>query len=181
MRTVYDCYGHLYVGDDFADTLSLNAGEHSALRRLLLESWCRGLAMDDDKKLAASAGLTPRAWRTVKPAILELLVDMRPRIDECVRHLRAYDGQRLPSAAWQIVRSIAFERDCYECTYCGAGRSLQGDHIIPLTRGGSNILNNVTTACKRCNQSKGSKTPEEWRASGLRDGTQILIRGARDG
>jgi len=180
MRTVYDCYSHLYVGDYFADTLRLNAGEHRALRRLLLESWCRELAMDDDIGLAVSAGLTPRAWRTVKPAILELLVDMRPKIAACVRHLRTYDGQRLPSSAWQIVRSIAFERDGYECTYCGAGRLLQGDHIIPLTRGGSNALNNVTTACQRCNHAKGSKTPDEWCAAGLRDGSQILVRAARD-
>ena len=180
MRNLCDFYADLYVGDYSADTLHLNAGEHSALRRLLMESWCRDLAMDDDLDLAASAGLTLRAWSRVKPAILDLLVDMRPRIAECVRHLRACDGQRLPSAAWQVVRSIAFERDGYACTYCGVDRSLQGDHIIPLIRGGSNALNNITTACKKCNQSKGSKTPEEWFASGLGNGAQILILATRD-
>jgi hypothetical protein len=54
------------------------------------------------------------------------------------KNIRAFDGQRLPNEDWQIVRSIVLERDGHACTYCGAKSQLEGDHILPLARGGSN-------------------------------------------
>src|SRR5712672_2699521 len=42
------------------------------------------------------------------------------------------------------------------------GKQLQGDHVVPLSRGGSNALVNIATPCRPCNLSKGSKTAEEW-------------------
>jgi 5-methylcytosine-specific restriction endonuclease McrA len=56
------------------------------------------------------------------------------------------------------------ERDGRACVYCGADKPLEGDHIVPLSRGGSNALTNLATACRPCNLSKGSSTLEEWRA-----------------
>ena len=155
-------YAHLYVGDYFADTLALSAREHRALRLLLLETWVRGFVTT--ARLATVAQLTKSEWRCVRPAVLPLLVSVRPRIAESLGWLRAYDGQRLPSAVWDLVRSILFERDGYLCTYCGADRPLEGDHIVPLSRGGSNAFENLTTACKPCNAAKGSRTVTEWRA-----------------
>jgi len=81
--------------------------------------------------------------------------------------LRAYDGQRLPAAEWDVVRSIVFERDGYACLYCGSKRDLAGDLIVPLCRGGSNAFRNLATACRSCNQAKGSCTPQEWRTAVL--------------
>jgi 5-methylcytosine-specific restriction protein A len=45
----------------------------------------------------------------------------------------------------------------YKCSYCGVSGSeaeLEIDHIIPISKGGSNHLANLTTACRSCNQSK---------------------------
>lgn len=36
------------------------------------------------------------------------------------------------------------------------------DHIVPLSRGGSNAAGNLVIACPRCNLSKGAKMPHEW-------------------
>jgi len=55
-------------------------------------------------------------------------------------------------------------RDAYVCQYCGdtPGRhSLTVDHVLPRSRGGSHDWDNLVTACTRCNQRKGSRTPEE--------------------
>jgi len=49
------------------------------------------------------------------------------------------------------------ERDRYACTYCGSDKQLEADHILPLSRGGSNAFVNLATACRSCNLSKGSK------------------------
>jgi 5-methylcytosine-specific restriction endonuclease McrA len=40
------------------------------------------------------------------------------------------------------------------------------DHIEPYSKGGSNQdPENFTLACRRCNSSKGPRTPEQWKAA----------------
>ncbi|OUC08879.1 HNH endonuclease, partial [Litorilinea aerophila] len=39
--------------------------------------------------------------------------------------------------------------------------NLTVDHVVPRSRGGSHGWENLVTACTRCNQKKGSLTPEE--------------------
>lgn len=74
------------------------------------------------------------------------------------------DYERPPIVEWRKLRTTVFMRDDYTCTYCGRrGVSLQCDHVVPVSRGGSNSISNLTTACKTCNLSKGSKTLEEWK------------------
>ena len=67
---------------------------------------------------------------------------------------------------WQELRAAVFERDDYTCQYCGdRGKRLECDHVVPVARGGSSDIDNLTTACFACNRSKRSKTVEEWRAA----------------
>ena len=164
VRALHEPYAYLYVGDYFADTLGLAAHQHRALRLLLLETWVRGPV--GNARLAKVAGLTRAEWQAVKPSVLPLLRAVQSRIAESLKRIRTFDGQRLPTDDWNIVRSIVLERDGHACTYCGSEKQLEGDHIVPLSRGGSNAFANLATACRPCNLSKGSKTLEEWRAAG---------------
>lgn len=57
-----------------------------------------------------------------------------------------------------------YRRDSYICQYCRkkTPRSdLTLDHIIPKSRGGKNIWENIVTCCKPCNTMKGDKLLSE--------------------
>jgi len=59
-----------------------------------------------------------------------------------------------------------FHRDRHVCGYCGGLFShfkLTRDHITPYSRGGVDTWMNVVTACRSCNEKKGSRLPEEAR------------------
>jgi hypothetical protein len=74
------------------------------------------------------------------------------------------DFERPHISVWKVLREKVFKRDNYTCQYCGAcGVALQCDHIYPLSRGGSNGLENLQAACKPCNLSKHNKTLTEWK------------------
>lgn len=57
-----------------------------------------------------------------------------------------------------------FRRDANICLYCGGkfrDNQLSRDHVNPLVQGGQDSWTNVVTACKRCNNIKGGRSPEE--------------------
>jgi 5-methylcytosine-specific restriction endonuclease McrA len=57
-----------------------------------------------------------------------------------------------------------FRRDQNLCLYCGErfpNYLLSRDHVHPLSQGGQDRWVNVVTACKRCNNHKAGRTPEQ--------------------
>jgi 5-methylcytosine-specific restriction endonuclease McrA len=52
-----------------------------------------------------------------------------------------------------ISRRGVFLRDGGKCQYCGS-RAESIDHVVPRSRGGQHIWENVVAACRRCNTSK---------------------------
>ena len=68
----------------------------------------------------------------------------------------------------QVTNTFLFARDSYKCQYCGRHRTelrgrefLTRDHVVPISRGGLNIWQNVVTACSPCNNRKGSHLSAE--------------------
>lgn len=61
------------------------------------------------------------------------------------------------------IREYLLEKYNRKCIYCGKENiPLEIEHIIPKSRGGTNRIDNLGIACHTCNQSKGSKTAEEF-------------------
>lgn len=55
-------------------------------------------------------------------------------------------------------RFIVLKRDRYRCRICRkSGVELEVDHVIPVSRGGPDRLDNLQTLCKECNRSKRDK------------------------
>jgi 5-methylcytosine-specific restriction endonuclease McrA len=69
----------------------------------------------------------------------------------------------VPRAAQRkISRRALFARDEWSCVYCGtSGGRLTLDHVVPRSRGGDSVWENVVTACAPCNLRKGDRLPEE--------------------
>lgn len=68
----------------------------------------------------------------------------------------------------QVTNTFLFARDGYRCQYCGRPgtelrlrESLTRDHVVPMSRGGTNEWTNVVTACSPCNTRKANHMPEE--------------------
>jgi 5-methylcytosine-specific restriction endonuclease McrA len=70
---------------------------------------------------------------------------------------------RVPRAVQRkISRRALFARDGWRCVYCGnANGRLTLDHVVPRSRGGESVWENVVTSCATCNHKKGDRTLEE--------------------
>jgi 5-methylcytosine-specific restriction endonuclease McrA len=66
--------------------------------------------------------------------------------------------------SWHRIRELVNRRDNGVCQCCGEHCPETGhvDHIIPLSRGGDDKLDNLVWACEKCNLSKGNRTLSEW-------------------
>jgi 5-methylcytosine-specific restriction endonuclease McrA len=81
----------------------------------------------------------------------------RPHVIRLVRYVR------IPrSIKRKISRRVLFARDGWRCGYCGSRSStLTLDHIVPRSRGGESIWENVVASCASCNHRKGDRLLEE--------------------
>lgn len=73
---------------------------------------------------------------------------------------------KMPPLTVKFNRRNIYLRDNLTCQYCQVKpprENLTIDHVIPRSRGGKSIWENVVLACQRCNSVKGSRTPEEAR------------------
>lgn len=54
------------------------------------------------------------------------------------------------------VKREVWRRDEGKCTKCGSRERLEFDHIIPVTKGGSNTVRNIELLCESCNREKSA-------------------------
>lgn len=127
--------------------------------------------------LVLNAGYEPLSLVSVRRAVVLLLREKAEMLEATQQMLvgvscsipvplviRLVHYVRLPHRRVPPTRAAIMLRDAYTCQYCGGtpGRDeLTVDHVVPRSRGGRHDWTNLTTACKRCNQIKGSGTPEE--------------------
>ena len=97
------------------------------------------------------------AWegRTIRTPRLEL------PMPSVVRFLRS---RRRNAQAVRFSRETIYARDRGLCQYCHrpvGRREVTYDHILPRSRGGQTLWENIVLACRPCNQKKGNRTPSE--------------------
>jgi len=80
------------------------------------------------------------------------------------RVIRLLTYDRIPKTRVRLNRRNLFARDANRCQYCGRKfktNELSIDHVVPRSRGGRTVWNNVVCACTKCNVRKGGRTPVE--------------------
>jgi 5-methylcytosine-specific restriction endonuclease McrA len=150
--------------------------------------WGRPLNGDDTDSRAAvrsiggrvlvlNASYEPINVCTVRRAAVLLLkgrAELVERSDECLRSerfaldrplvVRLVTYVRIPRDIHRrkITRKAVLARDSWTCQYCGSQRSgLTVDHVIPRSRGGKSVWENIVAACGPCNRRKGNRLPIE--------------------
>lgn len=64
------------------------------------------------------------------------------------------------SSSWTRRRRSVRQADRV-CAYCRVGSAETVDHIVPVSRGGSNAWSNLVGCCRQCNELKADRTPKE--------------------
>lgn len=78
--------------------------------------------------------------------------------------IRLLEYRRIPLQTRALSRKNILMRDRYTCQYCQRtlpSSELTLDHVVPRSRSGETSWENLVACCHRCNNRKGSRTPEE--------------------
>jgi 5-methylcytosine-specific restriction endonuclease McrA len=90
----------------------------------------------------------------------ELSRRYRQNNPEKMREIRAARRARMAAAEGRFTAEewlALCEKYDNRCLCCGAQEKLSVDHVIPLSRGGTNYIDNLQPLCSPCNSSKGTK------------------------
>lgn len=107
----------------------------------------------------------------------ERVVVSLPAVVRLTRFIRVPHRPTAP-----LTRRGVFARDGGRCVYCGAPATSL-DHVVPRSRGGQHVWENVVSACRRCNHAKADRIITElgWRlrhTPGAPTGTVWHVLGA---
>ncbi len=61
------------------------------------------------------------------------------------------------------TRMKVFRRDKWKCLNCHSKKQLTVDHIVPVSLGGGDGVDNLQTLCKTCNERKGNGSTKDYR------------------
>ncbi len=77
---------------------------------------------------------------------------------------RGHARSRAANPTPTLTNTALFARDAHLCLYCGGEFNrphLTRDHVLPVSRGGRDVWENVVAACFHCNSRKGGRTPQQ--------------------
>jgi hypothetical protein len=126
------------------------------------------------RDLADYSGMSVAETKKGMNAIERLgLVD---RIDEtwCVPQwdARQYEGDFARSGLTPAIRKAVMARDGAACVECDSADDLTIDHVVAVTKGGTNDLENLRVLCRPCNSKKGNRERQQRYRDNARNGAE---------
>ena len=95
----------------------------------------------------------------IKALLLSREARRKKKIEKAMAYLEIHDHpterakRREPIP--DDVKMFVWKRDGGRCVKCESREKLEFDHIIPLSKGGSNTARNIQLLCEKCNREKG--------------------------
>ena len=131
---------------------------------------CPALVLNADFRPLSYYPLSLWGWQDVIKAVFMDRVNIVSEYDFLVRSPGF--SMRLPSVVSlktyvkpsrhpAFTRFNVFLRDRFTCQYCGAHEELTFDHVVPRSKGGQTVWENVVAACSPCNLRKADKMPRQ--------------------
>lgn len=132
--------------------------------------------------------LTHRRWHTL---IAVLNVDGQ-HLTPCLPH-RAWREVNRARAVWideqtiqllynpfsfRAYRKAALKRDHYTCLWCGLPATTV-DHIVPSSKGGSDLPRNLLASCSECNSKRGNRSAYSYLKDNVRSVPNFMKLGYR--
>ena len=95
----------------------------------------------------------PKALATMKEQYEKIVgcEVIRDMSEEAEEEIEKTPGRKVIPEA---VRIAVWRRDEGKCAKCGSRENLEYDHIIPISKGGSNTVRNIELLCEECNRKK---------------------------
>lgn len=110
-----------------------------------------------------------RQWRIKNPELAKKLTKewhkKNPEANRKYAHIRKCRIKKTGGKyTLKEIRNLMNEQGCL-CVYCkiNISQKYHVDHIMPISLGGSNWIENIQLLCVDCNQSKHNKHPEIFR------------------
>lgn len=82
--------------------------------------------------------------------------------ENCQSLFRKFEAVTTERLADPRLRRFILDRDGEQCRYCGQAVSMENaqiDHLIPWSRAGRTLPQNLVTSCRRCNLRKSAIAP----------------------
>lgn len=102
-----------------------------------------------------------RDWRARNPGYEKAWRERNPERaaahDAARTASRTYREQQAEGSVRAEIVERIWARDGRRCLSCGSEKRLTLDHIVPLSKGGTNRPDNLQTLCMPCNSKKGTK------------------------
>lgn len=156
LRSIHDSSDYLNIEEGLVakplssviaiDPPFYRAGRKLTRDREFPDTVCVGLHFSNGKVTLLNFDSIPPSLRFY--TILSELVD---RVNDPIQEERlAPDRQRIPDE----VKIAVWRRDGGSCVKCSSRENLEFDHIIPVSKGGSNTTRNIELLCEECNRRK---------------------------
>jgi 5-methylcytosine-specific restriction endonuclease McrA len=107
-----------------------------------------------------------KRWRKNNPDYAKNSAQIKAQV-------RKRDAWKMGNGIFKVTKKELQRLYNSPCAYCGSTNKIEIDHVIPLVKGGTHSIGNLTSACRTCNASKNKDFLTVWKKKNIerpRDG-----------